>query len=62
MSATTAPRFKESSLEKTHPTGRNRADDTVPKDLKITLASKDELEHKEKMKGTITVDVPVIYL
>jgi len=58
--SSTGPRLATGSLEKTPGGGgKGKADDTVPKDLKVTLASKDELAHKEKMKGTITVDVPL---
>jgi len=54
----TVPRLA-SSLEKTPKPVKGKAADTVPTDLKVLLASKEELEHKEKMKGTITVDVPL---
>jgi NADH dehydrogenase (ubiquinone) Fe-S protein 4 len=57
--STTTSRWKKEkdSLEKAPPKGKR--EDTVPTDLATFFASKDELDHKERMKGTITVDVPL---
>jgi len=56
--SSTVPKFaSSSSLEKT-PT-KEGAKDTVATDLKVLLTPKEEIAHREKMQGTITVDVPL---
>jgi len=55
--SSTAPKFSPSSLEKTPAKGGVK--DTVATDLKVVLTPKEEITHREKMQGTITVDVPM---
>jgi len=38
---------------------RKDVPDEAPKELKAVLESKDEIAHREKMKGSITIDVPL---
>jgi len=57
--SSTGPRFASSSLEKTPTKEGDGVKDTVATDLKVVLTPKEEIAHREKMQGTITVDVPL---